>query len=208
MRLQITFSLLMLTGSLIGQTNFERTKSKLSGDMMTFGFHRTYFLNSRFQSYLEDGVINPNLGFLFEYQFVFYPFSISLGYFSSGYKIKGYTNWQYEDDTRVQHRGLELATNLYLFPDTYSFNPYIGVGYQSASLGVGIEVLKAEGEKQNAISSIDLSQGIGKFGLLMSFRWVSIKAEFKRAFQAEGFKFNNQFSVGIAFRQLYSKRTI
>lgn len=180
------------------QTQFQKTKRYNDGFFLNAGIAQSSFLNSQFSQFREQDIINSNVGFSIGFGYVTYPLIFELAYFSSPYEIKGH-NWNYEEDTKVQHRGMEVGVNLALLPNIRQVQPFVGLAYHSSQLGAGL----SEDEEQDITeTSVNTSGLLLKTGLIANFTSrFGLRGDYRRslttAYEDAAF---NQFTLTVIIR--------
>lgn len=197
-------------------TAYRRVKQKFNDRMgLTYmlSYHKTNFLNDQFAANIQDGVLDYHPGtcltFRFEYGF---PLVFDFNWFSSRFTYEGPNDNPLFETPYIRHRGIEVSSNLVLLPASKNFMPFIGIGYQSASLvASNFWPLDKYSDENNNNSNnnqdeekiehlSNCSTPIWKVGLSFGFDKLYINAEYKQSLGALSTKSFNQISIGIGIR--------
>jgi hypothetical protein len=198
-------------------TAYRRVKQKLNTRMgLTYMlcYHQTNFLNDQFVNNIQDGALSYSpgtcLSFRFEYGF---PLVFDFNWFSSRFTYEGPNDNPLFETPYIRHRGIEISSNLVLLPVSKSFMPFIGIGYQSASLVASnywpLDKYSDDNDKKSNTSNQEkeeikhlsnCSAPIWKVGLSVGFDKLYINAEYKQSLNVSATKAYNQLSIGIGYR--------
>ena len=182
-------------------TDIMRSQKSVNGFMVSYGYHQTTFLNPVFGNNINDDIIKKKYGGVFTASYTAYPFIFDIDWFSSRFRVQDKVSWPYNDTTNVRHRGMSFFISSALFPLVHSksFLPYIGIGYQSSALGVGIEIVKvSKGGKSVEQSSINTSCPQWKIGFKLKWweaYWLIV--EYRQSIMLNQEKSLNELSVLI-----------
>lgn len=154
-------------------------------------YHSTLFLNPKFAGNIENSSLEAgpgySLGLKLEY---FIPVSFDLNWFSSSFIYSNNNNSSSPllDGSVIKHRGIEIAANLTLLPANKYFLPYVGLGYQTASLVAGNEYYS------------NCSAAIWKAGIMLGLPSFFLMFEYKQSLNPNAPKAFNQLSIGAGLR--------
>jgi outer membrane receptor protein involved in Fe transport len=173
-----------------------------------FSYHKSSFLNTNFAGNIDNNNIKQKFGTSLNYRFdKAFPFIFDINWFASKFVYEGSSVSSIADTPKIRHRGIELAANFSLLPTSKFFMPYIGVGYQTASIVASnywpIETM-GEDQQQSAENQIEYSSncstGIWKVGVTIGGTNLFVNAEYKQSLFLTKSKSFNQLSVGIGIR--------
>ncbi|MCO6491948.1 MAG: hypothetical protein J5I98_26260 [Phaeodactylibacter sp.] len=176
---------------------------RTGGISLGYGYHRSQFLNPRFSTVSESGNLKPAYGDYVNLRLTAAPFVFDVSWFASRYKVDNYPDWPYADSVKVRHRGWEFAASFIPIQNGVFSKyvvPYLGVGYQSASVCTGCGWDYALELK----SSVDASMPIWKVGAMINISPLFfVNAEYKQSLGLSQKNAFSQWSVGIANRFNY-----
>ena len=179
---------------------FKKPK-KLKKASISYGSHKTYFLNSSFYQHIKDGIIQRKFGGVFKFQQIIYPFIIDADWFSSKYILNG-NYGLFPDNINIRQHGLSLFCSA-TFPALIKSNiffPYIGIGYQASALETGHEIYgKAASEP---LSNFNTSAPMWKIGFdLKLYQLYFLAVEYRQTLMLNNDKSFNQLAIllGINF---------
>lgn len=182
--LSLILTLIVHIGYAQSRSTYHQTKKHNDGFGLQIGVHQSNFLNSRFSRLVQDDIISKRPGLQIGLTYCQYPLFIEGLYFSSNYSIDDY-QWSYPEGTSVSHTGLEVSASLLLLPYTRYLQPFVGVGMQTASLGVGIgsPIFSMQEADRPEISQTGASSVIFTTGLLaMIGKSFGVRFTYKRSF--------------------------
>lgn len=179
MKFILVLNLFMIGSLCMAQKSlFEAAKKYNSGSFVHIGTSFTGFINKNFNDNFDNKVLKWSPGISIGYTFVKYPMFYDFGFFSSNFSVNNH-DWQYPDKTIISHRGFETSLNMMLLPQIKFLQPYIGIGYNNAAVGVG---LYKDEEDKTEVSSVGLSKFIYKCGFNLSFsRKIKSKFDYQRS---------------------------
>ncbi|MBP6870694.1 MAG: hypothetical protein KBC43_01685 [Bacteroidales bacterium] len=170
-----------------------------NGFTISYGYHQTVFLNPRFDANMDNGILERKYGGVFRVSYMLHPVIFDVDWFSSRFRIHDSGNWALEDTTDVRHRGLSLFISTTLFPlvHTRAFIPYIGIGYQTSSLGANINLISfSSGKDESQVISLNTSSPLWKIGLTTRiWQALVINIEYRQAFLTKEKKGYNELGI-------------
>lgn len=187
---------------LMGQTGFEKNKDHLNGLFFNVGYVQSNLLNTQYNNHKLDGNLKNGFGYIVGVQYNRLPFILDLIYFQSSFSLKGLLSPSlFPEPTVLYHNGLEGAASIALLHDVKLLTPFVGVGYQSASLKTPT-ITEDNDDRYKAESSVNLSSPILKAGLIFNFgRNLGLRVEYKRnMFLKENNHSYNQIGITINYR--------
>lgn len=172
---------------------------QINGFTLAYGYHQTTFLNEVFGMNISNNVISRKYGGVLMARMKLYPIIIDVDWFSSRFRISDAVSWPYSDTTNVRHRGMGFFISSALFPLMHSkiFVPYVGIGYQTSSLGVGVDIIEMnDSNKSIEPSSIITSCPQWKAGFLVNMsRMYNLTIEYRQSFPLNREMAFNEISI-------------
>lgn len=163
------------------------------GTYLTFGYHRSDFLNANYRDNLNEKIIKQGFGYYLGFKKLYNPFIFEGLYYSSKFRVKGLNPNLFPEETPVTHRGLEASILFNLFPGVKRFHPVAGVGFQLGEVST-----IADKEKKIPFHNSGVYSGLFKVGFDLFFtRSFGMDVQYKRSINANYSKDNYQISAGL-----------
>lgn len=169
-----------LMPALAQQTRFQQTAAFHKRPLFYFGTAKVNFLNPRFVANVDNKVLSWQPSYTVGLQYTVYPLTFHAGYFHTAYKVENYT-WDYEEGTKIKHRGLEVGAACMLLPQVKYIQPFVGAAYHHAAIGVGLD--QDENDNDNVeVSSVKASTALFRTGLCIRFmKGLALSGEYQRS---------------------------
>ena len=176
----VAILLLVLSETITAQSFYSQSKNFNNGFHLFGAAGTSNFLNDRYAANVHDKVIKPQFGLSAGVALVSYPLVFKLGYFSSPFKVSE-NALKIGPDTKIRHRGAEFEVGCYLNPYLKYLQPFAAIGYQSSSMGIGLDQDDDQAGKKE-LSTVNTSGMTLNFGLLVRFsRNIALQGAYQRS---------------------------
>ena len=200
----ITLILFFITMPLLVSQTLSEKYQSMNGINISAGVITSNFLNENFSNKINKKIIQRKIGYNVDINLTKFPLNLNLTYFLSNYKLNEYAGI-YNKNVPIRHEGFEVGGIVYLFHFTKKILPFVGIGYQDSSIGVGNSIWdKSEPIGNNEPTSSITSSAIYKIGIQsMLNSGFGIRGEYKQTFNLNESGLNksyNQFLLAIIFK--------
>ncbi|MGB4847859.1 MAG: hypothetical protein WBP41_08070 [Saprospiraceae bacterium] len=186
--------------------NIKTLKENFDGFSLLLGYEHPYFLNTIFEQNVNKAY-ERGFNYYLGGRLTLFPFFLESSYFNDAFKVKALAGINQDD--KIRHRGFELTLGIVPLPFSYIsklVQPRIGFGYQYSQLCLHCSQTEDDADDLEVpFSAIGTSGFLGKFGIAVAIKNISIETEIKQSINQQS-KFSLfEWRAGVAIRPIIIK---